>query len=51
MIELVKVSKVFNQGQHNEFAAVREVSAVIETGRVTVRPSTSDACVTWPESS
>jgi putative ABC transport system ATP-binding protein len=36
MIELVQVSKVFNQGQHNEFAAVRDVSTVIETGRVTV---------------
>ncbi|MBI2354988.1 MAG: ABC transporter ATP-binding protein [Deltaproteobacteria bacterium] len=36
MIELLRVSKVFNQGRHNEYAAVREVSAVIATGRVTV---------------
>ena len=36
MIELVQVSKVFNQGRHNEFTALREVSAVIATGRVTV---------------
>ena len=36
MIELVQVSKVFNQGRHNEFTAVREVSAVIPTGKVTV---------------
>jgi putative ABC transport system ATP-binding protein len=36
MIELVQVSKIFNQGRHNEFAAVREISAVIPTGRITV---------------
>jgi len=36
MIELVNVNKVFNQGCHNEYTAVRDVSVVIATGRVTV---------------
>lgn len=36
MIELVQVNKVFNQGQHNEYTAVSDASAVIATGRVTV---------------
>jgi len=36
MIELQRVSKIFNQGRHNEFTAVREVSAVIATGKATV---------------
>lgn len=36
MIELVKVNKVFNQGRHNEYAAVRDLSVVVATGKVTV---------------
>lgn len=36
MIELIQVNKVFNQGRHNEYTAVRDVSTVIETGRITV---------------
>ncbi len=35
MIELVQVSKTYNAGQPNAFQAVREVSLVIEPGRVT----------------
>lgn len=35
MIELVAVSKTYNAGRSNEFRAVREVSLVIEPGRVT----------------
>lgn len=35
MIELVDVSKTFNPGRENEYRAVREVSMVIEPGRVT----------------
>ena len=34
-ISLDKVNKVFNQGKHNEFHAIREVSLTIETGRMT----------------
>lgn len=35
MIELVQVSKTFNPGRHNEYAAVREVNLVIEPERLT----------------
>lgn len=35
MIQLEQVSKVFNQGRHNELWAVREVSLTIETGLLT----------------
>jgi len=36
MIELIDVRKVFNAGRPNEFAAVRGVSLVVETGQATV---------------
>jgi putative ABC transport system ATP-binding protein len=36
MIELVKINKVFNQGRHNEYTALHEVSTIIATGKVTV---------------
>lgn len=36
MIELVNVNKIFNQGLHNEYVAVRDASTVIAGGRVTV---------------
>src|SRR5689334_18434982 len=36
MIELAQVTKVFNHGRHNEYAALRGVSTRIATGRVTV---------------
>lgn len=36
MIELHDVSKVFNQGRHNELWAVRDVTLTLEPGRVTV---------------
>ncbi len=35
MIQLEHVSKVFNQGRHNELWAVREVSLTLEAGRIT----------------
>ncbi len=35
MIELHQVSKVFNPGQGNEYAAIRDVSLAIEPGRCT----------------
>jgi putative ABC transport system ATP-binding protein len=35
MIELIAVSKTFNPGRHNEYAAVREVTLSIEPGRLT----------------
>ncbi len=36
MLELIQVSKLYNEGQPNELAAVRDVSLRIEAGRVTV---------------
>lgn len=36
MIELTNVTKSFNSGRPNQFTAVRDVSLVIEPGRVTV---------------
>ncbi len=36
MIELISVTKTFNAGKSNQFAAVREVSLAIEPERVTV---------------
>ncbi len=35
MLELVDVSKVFNQGKPNEFCAIRDVSLDIQSNRVT----------------
>ena len=36
MIELVAVTKSFNTGKPNQFTAVRDVSCIIEPGRITV---------------
>lgn len=36
MIELLRVNKIFNQGRHNEYTALRDISVVFPTGRVTV---------------
>ncbi|MDP1899039.1 MAG: ABC transporter ATP-binding protein [Rubrivivax sp.] len=36
MLELTQVTKLYNEGQPNELAAVREVSLTIATGEVTV---------------
>ncbi len=36
MLELTKISKVFNEGQHNEYTAVRDIFLQIESHRVTV---------------
>jgi len=36
MIELLGVNKVFNQGLHNEYTALRDASTVFPTGQVTV---------------
>jgi putative ABC transport system ATP-binding protein len=36
MIELLQVNKVFNQGLHNEYTALRDASTVFATGQVTV---------------
>jgi len=36
MIELLQVNKIFNQGRHNEYSALSDISAVFPTGRVTV---------------
>ncbi len=43
MIELVGVSKTFNPGRHNEYAAVRDVSLAIEPGRLTALRGPSGA--------
>ncbi|HTG01655.1 MAG TPA: ABC transporter ATP-binding protein [Nitrospirota bacterium] len=36
MLQLKDISKIFNQGRHNEFIAVDNVSVAIEAGKVTV---------------
>lgn len=36
MISLVGVSKVFNKGKHNEYAALHDVSLAIDPGKMTV---------------
>jgi len=36
MIELRQVTKVFNKGSSNEFAALRDISLTIEPGKITV---------------
>jgi putative ABC transport system ATP-binding protein len=36
LIELVSVSKVFNEGQHNERVALQDIDLGLENGRITV---------------
>jgi len=35
LISLTNINKVFNQGKHNEFHAIRDISLQIEAGKVT----------------